>query len=93
MKKFQTILTAILFASIAQAAFANCDSDVYQMREQINIYESITTPDGVSRFTRVQSPVSTGRQQCAAEGYYMYDHVCRFAWKEGDWGNTFHCVS
>ncbi len=87
-------------------AYADCNSDISQMTDQISQFKSITTPDGNYRFTEVSSyslPMEDGFCVTSAtpfagsvcnNGDYIYylNNCSKIRWEMGKWGSTFTCA-
>jgi hypothetical protein len=105
MKKFSMIF-ALLF-TYSLHVYADCNSDISQMTDQILQFKSITTPDGNYRFTQVSSypsPMEDGFCVTSATPFvgiacnngdcciYYLNNCSKIRWEMGKWGSTFTCA-
>ena len=90
-KLLKTTLFAFSLTVLAQASFANCHHDVFQMSVQLQWQGSITTKSG-ARTSHIPFAVHRKGKECRA--------LCRFddmglvgcKWAEGQWTQTLEPV-
>jgi hypothetical protein len=95
----KSILLTILFTQSAFAA--TCDHDKSEMYNQINKYQSISTPKcpfnilgwGINQVINVSDKGSTCSATCVYPGELIpgIHPKVQCDWEKGNWGNTLAC--
>lgn len=86
MKLFNITAIALACLVSTNVMAASCYTDQGQMRDQINVYDSITTTNWV-QVQWVDYTSETSNNECSATcSSYYQPMTC--TWVKGNWGNT-----